>query len=69
MKHIYVIGGTMGVGKTTTSQALKKKLNNSVFLDGGAIERIPLFYALRTTKVDVSHITPEQAADFIIEKC
>ena len=34
-----------------------------------AIERIPLFYALRTTKVDVSHITPEQAADFIIEKC
>ena len=34
MKHIYVIGGTMGVGKTTTSQVLKKKLTNSVFLDG-----------------------------------
>ena len=34
MKHIYLIGGTMGVGKTTTSQILKKKLSNAVFLDG-----------------------------------
>ncbi|MEK4248065.1 AAA family ATPase [Paenibacillus sp. FSL W7-1287] len=34
MKHIYLIGGTMGVGKTTTCQMLKNKLNNSVFLDG-----------------------------------
>ncbi|CCV63772.1 conserved hypothetical protein [Alteracholeplasma palmae J233] len=34
MKKIYMIGGTMGVGKTTISTALNKKLNNSVFLDG-----------------------------------
>ena len=34
MKNIFLIGGTMGVGKTTTCQILKKKLNNSVFLDG-----------------------------------
>ena len=34
MKHIYLIGGTMGVGKTTTCQMLKTKLPNSVFLDG-----------------------------------
>lgn len=34
MKTIYLIGGTMGVGKTTVCQHLKKKLNNSVFLDG-----------------------------------
>ena len=34
MKTIYLIGGTMGVGKTTVSQKLKKKLPNSVFLDG-----------------------------------
>ncbi len=34
MKTIYLIGGTMGVGKTTTCQLLKKELNNSVFLDG-----------------------------------
>ena len=34
MKKLYLIGGTMGVGKTATSQALKRKLNNAVFLDG-----------------------------------
>lgn len=34
MKNIYLIGGTMGVGKTTTCQILKKKLPNCVFLDG-----------------------------------
>ena len=34
MKNIYLIGGTMGVGKTTTCQIIKDKLNNSVFLDG-----------------------------------
>ena len=34
MKTLYLIGGTMGVGKTTVSQALKKQLPRSVFLDG-----------------------------------
>lgn len=34
MKKLYFIGGTMGVGKTTTCQKLKKKLDNSVLLDG-----------------------------------
>ena len=34
MKVLYLIGGTMGVGKTTISQQLKKDLPNSVFLDG-----------------------------------
>ena len=34
MKTIYIIGGTMGVGKTTVCQKLKKMLDNSVFLDG-----------------------------------
>ena len=34
MKRIYLIGGPMGVGKTTTCQLLKKMLPNSVFLDG-----------------------------------
>ncbi len=34
MKHIFLIGGTMGVGKTTTCRIMKTKLNNSVFLDG-----------------------------------
>ena len=34
MKVLYLIGGTMGVGKTTISQQLKKDLPNIVFLDG-----------------------------------
>lgn len=34
MKKLYLIGGTMGVGKTSTCQILKTKLPNSVFLDG-----------------------------------
>ena len=34
MKTLYLIGGTMGVGKTTISRQLKKDLHNSVFLDG-----------------------------------
>ncbi len=34
MKNIYMIGGTMGVGKTAVCQELKKRLPGSVFLDG-----------------------------------
>lgn len=34
MKKLIMIGGTMGVGKTTISQLLKKELNHSVMLDG-----------------------------------
>jgi broad-specificity NMP kinase len=165
MKNIYLIGGTMGVGKTTTCQIMKKQLNNSVFLDGDwcwdmhpfqvteetrqmvmanicfllnnfikcsayenivfcwvmhgqsiidtilsrldttdcrvhhislvcdsqtlqarlskdieagirtedsvsrSMERLPLYDKLDTTKVDVSIITPEQAAEYIIHNC
>lgn len=34
MKNLIIINGTMGVGKTTTSKALKNMLSNCVFLDG-----------------------------------
>ncbi|MBI6871863.1 AAA family ATPase [Clostridium aciditolerans] len=34
MKKLIIINGTMGVGKTATSKALYKKLENSVWLDG-----------------------------------
>lgn len=34
MKTLYLIGGTMGAGKTTVGQSMKQKLDNSVFLDG-----------------------------------
>lgn len=34
MKNLYLIGGPMGVGKTTVCRLLKKKLPAAVFLDG-----------------------------------
>lgn len=34
MKKLYLIGGTMGVGKTTVCRTLQKKLPHCVFLDG-----------------------------------
>lgn len=34
MKTLYLIGGTMGVGKTTVCRELQKKLPGCVFLDG-----------------------------------
>ncbi|MBR4889408.1 MAG: AAA family ATPase, partial [Clostridia bacterium] len=33
-KTLYLIGGTMGVGKTTTCRQLQQKLPDCVFLDG-----------------------------------
>lgn len=34
MKNLYMIGGTMGAGKTTVCQRLKMTLEHAVFLDG-----------------------------------
>ncbi len=34
MKKLYMIGGAMGVGKTTVCQILKRRLDNCAFLDG-----------------------------------
>lgn len=34
MKQLYLIGGTMGAGKTTTCGIMKEKLGQCVFLDG-----------------------------------
>ena len=53
MKTIYLIGGTMGVGKTTTCQLLKKKLHNSVFLDGDWCWDADPFQVTEETKVMV----------------
>lgn len=33
-KKLYLIGGTMGIGKTTVSRILKSRLDRSVMLDG-----------------------------------
>ena len=53
MKTIYLIGGTMGVGKTTVSQQLKKVLPNSVFLDGDWCWDADPFQVIEETKAMV----------------
>lgn len=55
MKTLYLIGGTMGVGKTTVSQQLKKDLNNSVFLDGDWCWDADPFQVTNETKTMVVH--------------
>lgn len=53
MKKLYLIGGTMGVGKTTVCQILKNKLNNSVFLDGDWCWDMHPFQVTQETKIMV----------------
>ena len=52
-KHLYVIGGTMGAGKTTVCNILKKKLKNSVFLDGDWCWDMEPFQVTEETKAMV----------------
>ena len=53
MKTLYLIGGTMGVGKTTVCQLLKQDLPNSVFLDGDWCQDASPFQVTDETKAMV----------------
>lgn len=53
MKKLYLIGGPMGVGKTTVCQALKRLLPNSVFLDGDWCWDSSPFQVTEETKIMV----------------
>ena len=55
MKTLYMIGGTMGVGKTTVCQQLKQDLPNSVFLDGDWCWDASPFQVTDETKVMVTN--------------
>lgn len=55
MKTLYMIGGTMGVGKTTVCQQLKHDLPNSVFLDGDWCWDASPFQVTDETKVMVTN--------------
>jgi broad-specificity NMP kinase len=50
MKNLFLIGGTMGVGKTTTCRIFEQKLNNSVFLDGDWCWNMHPFQVTEETK-------------------
>lgn len=53
LKNLYLIGGTMGVGKTTVCQDLKRKLDNAVFLDGDWCWDANPFQVTEETKIMV----------------
>ena len=58
MKQLYLIGGTMGVGKTTLSQYMKKQLPNAVFLDGDwCWDADPFCVTEETRKMVIDNIT------------
>lgn len=53
MKTIYIIGGTMGVGKTAVCRRLNKILDKSVFLDGDSCWDMHPFQVTDETKAMV----------------
>lgn len=53
MKHLYLIGGSMGVGKTTISRALQQRLPNCAFLDGDWCWDMKPFFVTDETKAMV----------------
>ncbi|MBR5560372.1 MAG: AAA family ATPase [Clostridia bacterium] len=54
MKHLYMIGGPMGVGKTAVCQALRAQLDRSVFLDGDWCWAMHPFIVTEETKAMVT---------------
>ena len=54
MKHLYMIGGTMGVGKTTTCRLLRDMLPDCVFLDGDWCWNMHPFKVTEETKAMVT---------------
>ncbi len=58
MKKIILIGGPMGIGKTTISQQLKKELDHCVFLDGDwCWDMHPFIVNDETKKMVMNNIT------------
>lgn len=53
MKHLYLIGGPMGVGKTAACRALQQRLPNCAFLDGDWCWDMKPFFVTDETKAMV----------------
>ncbi|MDB7952377.1 AAA family ATPase [Faecalitalea cylindroides] len=50
MKHVYLIGGPMGIGKSTICNQLNQDLDHSVFLDGDWCWNMDPFMVNQDTK-------------------
>lgn len=65
MKKLIMIGGTMGVGKTTISSLLKKELDKSVMLDGDWCWDMHPFVVNEETKTMVMNHIVYQLQSFL----
>ena len=65
MKHLYMIGGPMGVGKTAVCQALSAQLDRSVFLDGDWCWAMHPFIVTEETKAMVTDNIVHLLSNFI----
>ena len=65
MKHLYLIGGPMGVGKTSVCQALKMHLDRSIFLDGDWCWDMHPFIVTEETKAMVVDNTVYLLSSFL----
>ena len=65
MKHVYMIGGPMGVGKTAVCQALSAQLDRSVFLDGDWCWAMHPFIVTEETKAMVTDNIVHLLGNFI----
>lgn len=64
-KHLYLIGGPMGVGKTAVCQQLKRLLPRSVFLDGDWCWDMHPFAVTRETRAMVMDNIAHLLANFL----
>lgn len=65
MKHLYLIGGPMGVGKTAACRELKTLLHKSVFLDGDWCWDMHPFFVTQETKAMVMDNITHLLANFL----
>ena len=65
MKHLILIGGSMGVGKTATSLSLSHMLPRNVFLDGDSCWKMTPFTVNEETKAMVMDNITHLLGNFI----
>lgn len=65
MKHVYLIGGPMGIGKSTICNQLNQDLDHSVFLDGDWCWNMDPFIVNQDTKNMVLDNTTHCLNNFI----
>ena len=69
VRRCILINGTMGAGKTTVCKELQRDIDAGLRqpdIVERSLARLPLYRELSTRKVDVSDLSPEQAAQEVL---